>query len=415
MQRKNAAWIKNLGKRLFEKEYTDALGIFWTEDTIFLASLKFQQAMASIEKLVHLPRGFAESVVDEAVLLGETVQKAAQVEGLPYRQCIICLPETQVVSMQKEFPLMKTVELAEVIKWEIEDMLPLAGGGAGYGFQQIEEKPSEVIVEIQAMDLSVLESMLASFRQSDIEVLAVVRQQTVIIAKDENRCLQLDYPKWSQMLQINENTVSQAALLETDFLPAIQAACYLKNREAMINILPLEECKSHICWLRVYGSVALVGFFLLLGIYLQGVFQLQSLANLQENQVEELSLLKKSQEKRDSLIKKQEEIEERNHILENLSAGRIYGQSILVNLGLLPMGQVRLTEIECKDEHGFVVAGYAPDYMELSKFMGNIEEVEGFKKIQLIDSGKKPTDQKDTGLHFVLQINLAAKEQDDVE
>lgn len=412
MQIENIARLKKLGKRLFEKEYTNTLGIFWTEDSIFLANLKFQYATASIEKLVCLPRWSVEAVDDEVLFLGEIVQKAAQTEGLPYRQSIICLPENKMVSVQKEFPLMKPMELAEAIKWEIEDMLPLSGGMAGYGFQQVEENTAEMLVEIQAMDGAVLESLLLSFRQSDIEVLAIVRQQVVSIVSDKPHCVQLDFPTWSQTLQINDATISPEDLLNANFLPAIQAACYLKRRDDMINILPMAECESNICWLRVYGSVALITIFFMLGIYLQGVFQLRALTKLQEDQTAELALLKKSEEKKDSLVKKQAELENSNHLLENLSRQRIYGQSILVHLGLLPMGKGRLTEVEVKDEHGFVVAGDAPDYMELSKFMRNMEEVEDFKKVQLIDSEKKITDTQDAGLHFVLQVYFAAKEQD---
>jgi hypothetical protein len=396
--------VKNIYEILFEKNYVNTMGIFWTEEAIFLAALKFQKAKAIIEKLVCLP---CSTINEKVSFIAEQIQKAAETEGLPYSQSIICLAENKVVSLQKEFPVMEQKELSEAIKWEIEDIFSFSEESAAYGFCKIEENNAEVFVEIQAVELSRLEELLNAFRENDITVLGLVRQQTGFQKDCSENHLQLDFKLWSQVFQFNETTVSPDFFLDTGFFAALQAACYPKKREQMINILPQGESESCFCWSRLYGGIVLLWFFCVLGLYLQGCFQLQTLSRLQEDQVAELALLRKSEEKREALISKQEKIEQKNHILENLSTQRIYGQSILVHLGLLPIGKVRLTGVEIRDDHGFIISGEAENYMALSKFMGSIEDDDAFKKVQLINSEKKIIDTKENGLHFVLQVNFA--------
>lgn len=397
-------YVKNIYEILFEKNYVNTMGIFWTEEAIFLAALKFQKAKAIIEKLVCLP---CSTINEKVSFIAEQIQKAAETEGLPYSQSIICLAENKVVSLQKEFPVMEQKELSEAIKWEIEDIFSFSEESAAYGFCKIEENNAEVFVEIQAVELSRLEELLNAFRENDITVLGLVRQQTGFQKDCSENHLQLDFKLWSQVFQFNETTVSPDFFLDTGFFAALQAACYPKKREQMINILPQGESESCFCWSRLYGGIILLWFFCVLGLYLQGCFQLQTLSRLQEDQVAELALLRKSEEKREALISKQEKIEQKNHILENLSTQRIYGQSILVHLGLLPIGKVHLTGVEIRDDHGFIISGEAENYMALSKFMGSIEDDDAFKKVQLINSEKKIIDTKENGLHFVLQVNFA--------
>lgn len=70
-------------------------------------------------------KSFFSEAESDLVLLAETIKKAVKDAKITTNYCTVSLPEPQVINSVIELPPMSESELAEVIKWEAEQYIPL--------------------------------------------------------------------------------------------------------------------------------------------------------------------------------------------------------------------------------------------------------------------------------------------------
>lgn len=134
-------------------------------DSIKVAEAKFAKEGITITGLgiARTPQGAIENeVIVDAKALGEAIKALLSESGIKTKKCVSSVSgASQVVVRVISVPKMKTEELAETMKWEVERHVPFS--------------PNEVVMDFQPLDLPGADPAAA-----EMEVLLAVAQQQLI-------------------------------------------------------------------------------------------------------------------------------------------------------------------------------------------------------------------------------------------
>lgn len=382
-------FIRFLGDHLWRRHHADVLGVFLGKKELCLAAGRLSAAGFTLSRItqIALPAEFSDgSAAAERYV--PFLQKAVATEGFWHRVVLIALPGDRVFSCKKEFPLMTAEELAEAVKWEIEELVPDPEVHWDYGYRQLRQTPEGIEVAIEAIP-GRLQTLWESLQTADLELVGVVKMQPVKFV-DEPGGIKLLFGEGEQRVQLVDPLLGEEELHSPGVLAAMQAAVYSENKSRMINLLPSDCQESAVDWQKLFRLATAVLFLFLLAMHTGGWLQQRALERTAVRQAGELELLQESRERREAIAEKQRGIEQKNTVLAMLSEERISGQSIFMHLGFLTVEGVRLTTVELKDVSVLCLCGEAMDYSSLAKFLAKFEQDEFFRQVVLVDSGQKP-------------------------
>jgi len=387
----NQNFIRYIGDHVWQTHDTRVLGVFLGEKEICLAAGRISAAGFTLSRTTQIalpPELPGESAT--AARYASLIQKAVVTEGFLQRAVIIALPGNKVFSCKKEFPIMTGAELAEAIKWDVEELVPSAEGRWNYGYKQLRQTQESIEVAIEAIPEEFLQSLWGSLQAADLKLVGVVKMQPVEFIAADGGSMKLLFCEWEQCVQLDDPAVQDAGMTSPGVLAAMQAAVYSENKPRMINLLPPDLRESTVDWQKLFRIASAAFFLFLLAVYTSGWLEQQALGRTAAKQANELELLQESRERRAAIAEKQRGIEQKNTVLAMLSEERVSGQSILMHLGFLTVAGVRLTAVELKDASTLLLTGEAIDYSSLAKFLAKFEQNEIFQQVVLMDSGQKP-------------------------
>jgi len=162
---------------IFTKSF--AFGLDLSDLSIKIASLEQNGQSLSLASFgrLDLPQNLIESgVIKKEQELIEEIKKAVrQVQGerISSSSCIVSLPETEAYIRVVQLPKMKSEEIPEAIKWEIEANIPVALDDIYFDWQAVgNEMPNQTDILIGALPKVSVDPYLSVIKKAGLKPLA---------------------------------------------------------------------------------------------------------------------------------------------------------------------------------------------------------------------------------------------------
>jgi type IV pilus assembly protein PilM len=158
----------------------DAFGIDLSDFSVKLAKLKKEDGEISLDNYCRceIPAGMIEyGEIKEVDALAELIKNfflTAEGKAIKTKNCIASLPETEAFIQLLKLPKMKDEEIAEAIKWEIENNIPLSINEVYFDWQVIQpvKKDSEHMhVLVAAISKKQVDPYLSVFKKAGLKPL----------------------------------------------------------------------------------------------------------------------------------------------------------------------------------------------------------------------------------------------------
>ena len=353
------------------------LGLFVEENKIFLAQGCSGPDGITLLRLAERPLAEAQT---EYGSVGEAVETTWRMEGLQSKRLVLCLPETMVHCFLREFPPLPAAELAESVKWEVEEATDSITGQHTYAYQETMRSEEQVVLQIETAPLLTLIKLLDSLAQAGFVVKAVVGRQPLQVRKTED-CLLLQADDWQQAILPGKDLV-----LEETFsggqIAALQALAYPCGHR--LDLLPPERRPPNVNLVRgvclLLAAVAIV----LAGLLLQAWNALLAANEAGETARVRMGLFQEVAEQKTMLELQQLKNEKKVQLLTALSSRRASSaRGILIHLGFLTTDNVKLTGLEFQADGMLRLDGRAADYDVLAAYLHRFETDDFFTQVHL--------------------------------
>ena len=353
------------------------LGLFVGENKIFLAQGCSGPDEITILRLTERPLAEAES---EYGSVGEAVETAWRMEGLQSKCLVLCLPETIVHRFLREFPPLPAAELAESVKWEIEETTDSITKQHTYAYRETMRSEEQVVLQIETAPLHPLIKLVDSLAQAGFVVRAIVGRQPLQVRKMEE-CLLLQGDDWQQAVLPGKDLV-----LEENFsggqIAALQALSYPCGHQP--DLLPAERRPTNINLVRGLCLVLATAAIVLAGLLLHAWTALVAANEAGETARIRLEMFQEVAEQKTMLELQQLKNEKKVQLLTALSSHRASSaRGMLIHLGFLTTDNVKLTGLEFQADGILRLDGRASDYDALALYLHRFETDNFFVQVHL--------------------------------
>jgi len=374
------------GKCIWNVRYCQTLGIFVDNAKIHIAEIKWEKKGGIIKHLIEIEY----SNWEEKELLHERwveeIQKTCMTEGLQKKNVVLCLPKEQIFSYKKEFPMMKSSELKEAIRWDVDEIVPFEEGSYSYSYSARVNGAVDIVTMIEVMEKSALKKLMLSFEEINIYILGIIKEMDTIAWEIIEESITINIEDWQEKID-NAALIKQEKMEEKGAVLAIAAACYPLHKERTINLLPMEKQQGKIIWNKIAGVIGLIICLVMVIVYMQGYWQLYNLGEKVQQEKTKSALLQDSMKQRDLLVNQTKRVEKKNKILAELSQQSISWRGIMVHLGNITVDNVWLTDMSLNEKNEIILKGKALNYLFIAEFLQKIEQdTDFFQAMELIQT-----------------------------
>ncbi len=354
------------------------LGLFVEENKIFLAQGYSGPDGITILRLAERPLAEAET---EYGSVGEAVETTWRMEGLQSKGLVLCLPETMVHCFLREFPPLSAAELAESVKWEVEEATDSITGEHTYAYRETMRSEEQVVLQIEITPLRPLIKLVDSLAQAGFVVRAVVGRQPLQVKKTEESLL-LQGDDWQQAILPGVDLV-----LEETFsggqIAALQALAYPCGHQP--DLLPPERRPPNVNYVRGICLLLAAAAIVLAGLLLQGWNALLAAKEAGETARIRMGMFQEVAEQKKMLELQQLKNGKKVQLLTTLSSRRSSSaRGILIHLGFLTTDNVKLTGLEFQSDGMLRLTGRAADYDVLAAYLHRFETDDFFTQVHLV-------------------------------
>lgn len=374
------------GKCIWNVRYCQTLGIFVDNAKIHIAEIKWKKKGGIIKHLIEIEY----SNWEEKELLHERwveeIQKTCMTKGLQKKNVVLCLPKEQIFSYKKEFPMMKSSELKEAIRWDVDEIVPFEEGSYSYSYSARVNGAVDIVTMIEVMEKSALKKLMLSFEEINIYILGIIKEMDTIAWEIIEESITINIEDWQEKID-NVALIKQEKMEEKGAVLAIAAACYPLHKERTINLLPMEKQQGKIIWNKIAGVIGLIICLVMVIVYMQGYWQLYNLGEKVQQEKTKSALLQDSMKQRDLLVNQTKRVEKKNKILAELSQQSISWRGIMVHLGNITVDNVWLTDMSLNEKNEIILKGKALNYLFIAEFLQKIEQdTDFFQTMELIQT-----------------------------
>jgi Tfp pilus assembly protein PilN len=374
------------GKCIWNVRYCQTLGIFVDNAKIHIAEIKWEKKGGIIKHLIEIEY----SNWEEKELLHERwveeIQKTCMTEGLQKKNVVLCLPKEQIFSYKKEFPVMKSSELKEAIRWDVDEIVPFEEGSYSYSYSARVNGAVDIVTMIEVMEKSALKKLMLSFEEINIYILGIIKEMDTIAWEIIEESITINIEDWQEKID-NAALIKQEKMEEKGAVLAIAAACYPLHKERTINLLPMEKQQGKIIWNKIAGVIGLIICLVMVIVYMQGYWQLYNLGEKVQQEKTKSALLQDSMKQRDLLVNQTKRVEKKNKILAELSQQSISWRGIMVHLGNITVDNVWLTDMSLNEKNEIILKGKALNYLFIAELLQKIEQdTDFFQAMELIQT-----------------------------
>ncbi|MFA6851130.1 MAG: PilN domain-containing protein [Selenomonadaceae bacterium] len=374
------------GKCIWNVRYCQTLGIFVDNTKIHIAEIKWEKRGGIIKHLIEIEYSNREEKEMLHERWAEKIQKACMTEGLQKKNVVLCLPKEQIFSYKKEFPVMKSSELKEAIRWDVDEIVPFNEGSYSYSYSARVNGAVDIVTMIEVMEKSALKKLMLSLEEINIHVLGIVKEMDTLAWEIIEESITINIEDWQEKID-NAALIKQEKMAEKGSVLAIAAACYPLHKESTINLLPMEKQQGIIIWNKIAGVIGIISCLVMVIVYMQGYWQLYDLGEKVQQEKTKSALLQDSMKQRDLLINRTKQVEKKNKILAELSQQSISWRGIMVHLGNITVDNVWVTDMSLNEKNEIILKGKALNYLFIAEFLQKIEQdTDFFQAMELIQS-----------------------------
>ena len=353
------------------------LGLFVEENKIFLAQGYSGPGEITLLRLAERPLAEAET---EYGSVGEAVEISWRMEGMKSKELVLCLPETMVHCFLREFPPLTAAELAESVKWEVEEATDSITEEHTYAYQETMRSEEQVVLQIETAPLLTLIKLLDSLAQAGFVVKAVVGRQPLQVKKPEE-CLLLQGDDWQQAILPGKDLVLEESF-SSGQIAALQALAYPCGHQP--DLLPPERRLPNINYVRGICLLLAAAAIVLAGLLLHAWNALLAANEAGETARIRMGMFQEVREQKTMLELQQLKNEKKVQLLTALSSRRSSSaRGILIHLGFLTTDNVKLTGLEFQADGMLRLDGRAADYDALAAYLHRFETDDFFTQVHL--------------------------------
>lgn len=123
--------------------------------------------------------GINSDAEKDLIAVAETVKKLKKEAGITLFEAVTALPESKVFTRVVKLPTMREEEIANALKWELEEIVPIPLNEAIYDWQVVTKDSAEVEVLVAVSPKILVEKYLHIFQLADLKPIAL---ETEVVA-----------------------------------------------------------------------------------------------------------------------------------------------------------------------------------------------------------------------------------------
>ena len=347
------------------KHYFRMVGTFWNDEDIYIVHIEKNEEKWFIKEAVSEKLNAWQATGGTADPVGR-IKMYCTKRGLSLDSIGAAASGKMAFSYEKSFPLPLPIEnkLDDMLRL---DLLVNAPYDKDDWWWMKEQLDADGRFFLAAMESEFGEAFVSRFENAGI------RLSTMVIEKDDypfsqgDGYIELLGTKFEIADSVQNITWNHGMM--TALWAAVSAVIFNS-----CGLLPENKCLAQIAWKKI-ELCCVVGVLMFLSLlFLGNCYKLYSIENMIAEQRERLVMTAEEREKMKSRIKAEQAIMQADSVMINLTEKRSSYYNILLQLGMVSIDDLYITELSVNDNGSVVIIGKSNNYEAISTFVDFVKE-----------------------------------------
>ena len=172
--------LSELSQRLSRADFVDGLGIYVAEHEVALAHLRKRLFQVTVRGTRTVPLPGSDRPDERRLALTQAVAAFTREGEVDTRRTVLCVPRSQAAFNRVLLPAAAKENLAQVLEYEIENLIPLPREEIFYDYSARDQGEERLEVLLMCIPRQVVQGYLDALEQATVRPRGIVLASTAI-------------------------------------------------------------------------------------------------------------------------------------------------------------------------------------------------------------------------------------------